>query len=621
MSTIAVPVIQDVITKDCDANLKLDDPENQSLSLSDANNLNRFNITDDDLLSVTAANSESESESLELDKEIPPNSQMDQDQDQDQDQEIRGRPSACVFVASLSSNLTDDILCQSVTSHFKQWGDVSLVKVLRDPANRPYAFVQYSSDEDANRAIMEGQHSILNGRTVRCEKARVNRTLYLQLPLPGMDQIKMKVLLNSFGEVERMVSVNDNFNIVESVSDLHTNWFAKFVYRQDAISAFANLKTKASWNIEWAQNLEDEYSNIPEVTIDRFSIFVGHLDPRITKDELIERFEKHGKIKEAILVNRPLSNFAFIKFRTKDSAASAVERENHSMFKFKTIHVQYREMYNNYKRKYSTENGFKLNLAPPPVNFKRRDNSFDKNGGLKSVNFDVYDQTSRCQRRFNYNSGKRFKERKMFHNEDYHQHTTIDSNVAKTKIVAPPPITTSDDLVEIVDEREQTETSSSSKDVDNETSRGNVYSSVPKSGYTYTTVDAEGAEDYYPPTTSSFQNPYYYYYVPGKDFVPAKGIGHPGHHQKMDMMMPHPPIPPPASNGGYYYPYPNYTHAPVSSNQPPMYPYYFYYNPLGGHVDGGFAGSVPTSVSRDFAYPTFKSNNPTAAAARSAGVE
>lgn len=303
--------------------------------------------------------------------------------------EVRGRPSACVFVASLSSNISDDVLCQSVTNHFKQWGKLTLVKVLRDPANRPYAFVQYARDEDADKAISEGQHSILNGRTVRCEKARVNRTLYLQVASPGFVEKVMKKLLSRFGEIERLVAVNDQFDCINSSKTPNKTWFCKYVYRQDAISAFANLKSKVNWNVEWAQNLEDEYKNIPEVTIDKNSIFVGHLDPRISKEELLERFEKHGKIKEAILVNRPLSNFAFIKFETKEAAASAVECENHSMFKYKTIHVQYRELYNNYRRKYSNEDenesGLKLNLAPPPVNFKRR-NIFNSNKNLNKYN-------------------------------------------------------------------------------------------------------------------------------------------------------------------------------------------------------------------------------------------
>ncbi|ODV87340.1 hypothetical protein CANARDRAFT_5886 [[Candida] arabinofermentans NRRL YB-2248] len=285
----------------------------------------------------------------------------------------RGRPSACVFVASLSSNLSDDILCQSVTSHFKQWGSISLVKVLRDPANRPYAFVQFKKDEEAKRAIIEGQHSLLNGRTVRCEKARVNRTLYIETTNKGMSDDDIKTLLEKFGEIEKFVGAEEKDCEEGSVDEEYSFWFCKFVFRQDAISAYANLKVKPFWNVEWAQNLEDESSDTPEVTIDKYSIFVGQLDPRISREDLLERFEHHGKIKEAILVNRPLNNFAFIKFETRKAAASAVERENHSMFKFRTIHVQYREMYNNYKKKLSSENGgVKLSLAPPPVSFRRR---------------------------------------------------------------------------------------------------------------------------------------------------------------------------------------------------------------------------------------------------------
>lgn len=289
----------------------------------------------------------------------------------------KDRPSACVFVASLSSNLPDDILCKTVTEHFKQWGNVTFVKVLRDLANRPYAFVQYGTDKEASKAIKEGQHSVLNNRTIRCEKARVNRTLFVH----ASDYKKVNInefrsILETYGEVEKLIPVEPHFKNTKDSEEFNQSWFAKFVYRQDAINAFASLKLKDSWRVEWAQNLDDEYKNTPDVTIDRYSIFVGHLDPRIKKSELIERFELHGKIKEAILVSRPVHNFAFIKFVDRDAAAAAVERENHSLFKYKTIYVQYREVYNNAggrkKRiNLSIRNGIRLNLAPPPVNFKR----------------------------------------------------------------------------------------------------------------------------------------------------------------------------------------------------------------------------------------------------------
>lgn len=286
----------------------------------------------------------------------------------------RGRPSACVFVASLSSNLSDAVLSKSVTEHFKQWGKVDLVKVLRDPRGRPYAFVQYNKDEEANKAIKLGQHSLLNGRTIRCEKARVNRTLFIRVNISDMTPAKMASILSQYGKLERLVPVDNQLQPAKNPSAIEKNWFAKYMYRQDAICAYANLKTRYRWCVEWAQNLEDEYTNEPEVTIDKYSIFIGHLNTTISQTELVERFQKHGAIKEAILIQRPLFNFAFVKFKSKLAAASAVEKENHSLFANEPIYVQYREMFNNYRkraRKWLTHKYFKLSLAPPPINFKK----------------------------------------------------------------------------------------------------------------------------------------------------------------------------------------------------------------------------------------------------------
>ena len=74
-----------------------------------------------------------------------------QDPQSSEDSE-RGRPSACVFVASLCSTTADDDLCVSVTNLFEKWGKITRVKVLRDTRNRPYAFVQYTNDKDAAAA-------------------------------------------------------------------------------------------------------------------------------------------------------------------------------------------------------------------------------------------------------------------------------------------------------------------------------------------------------------------------------------------------------------------------------------------------------------------------------------
>ncbi|ODV80652.1 uncharacterized protein CANTADRAFT_33947, partial [Suhomyces tanzawaensis NRRL Y-17324] len=288
----------------------------------------------------------------------------------------RGRPSSCVFVASLAANRTDDELSVAVATHFQKWGVPSTVKVLRDTCNRPYAFVQYSNNLEAKRAIKFGHNSILNGRNIRCEQAKVNRTLFLS-SLTVFTEKAIEKHLTDFGEIEQLAQSDPAGVLVESHSAKGSKaWYCKFVYRDDAIRAFANLSEGNNFEVEWAQNI-DTCNNDPEIeeleskpSFDKFSIFVGQLSPNIKDKELKERFSRHGMITHVDLIRKPGNTFAFVKFEDESSAASAVERENHSMLCGKTMHVQYRETFVNPSRSFDRVKG--IALAPPPINLNRR---------------------------------------------------------------------------------------------------------------------------------------------------------------------------------------------------------------------------------------------------------
>ncbi|KAG0329004.1 hypothetical protein BG000_000254, partial [Podila horticola] len=91
----------------------------------------------------------------------------------------RGEPQACLFVASLCSTRTEAELVDSVTKHFSKWGPLLNIKVLKDWAGRPYSFVQFVHVPHAQRAMAEAQNSVVDGRHIRIEQARVNRTLFI----------------------------------------------------------------------------------------------------------------------------------------------------------------------------------------------------------------------------------------------------------------------------------------------------------------------------------------------------------------------------------------------------------------------------------------------------------
>lgn len=298
------------------------------------------------------------------------------------EEEHRGKPSACVFVASLCATKNDDELWYSVTNHFAVFGRISAVKVLRDTANRPYAFVQYYNEHDSNNAIRLGNKSILDGRHLRCEAAKVNRTLFIDF-YRTLSMEEVRKTLAEFGEIEDFSSSN-NFGVIRFDGNVKSRfWFVKFVYRDDAIRAFAHLTNDSNFEVKWAQNIDHSktsfkstytpvrrYSNNDvQHKFDNYSIFIGQLSPETTKEDLQERFSKHGKIENINLIHKENNVFAFIKFEEETGAARSVESENHSMFLKKTIHVQYKEYHGN-KKILNESKG--IQLAPSPINSGNR---------------------------------------------------------------------------------------------------------------------------------------------------------------------------------------------------------------------------------------------------------
>ncbi|CAK9441267.1 uncharacterized protein LODBEIA_P51360 [Lodderomyces beijingensis] len=326
------------------------------------------------------------------DKSVSPEKSTEHVAKPEQDESfVRGRPSACVFVASLRSSMADDDLCVAVTNHFKKWGSLTTVKVLRDTSNRPYAFVQYLTEEDSKIAIEMGHNSMLNGRSIRCEAAKVNRTLFFTSKSVLAESV-IRAILDRFGEIEELVPSNSRGQIFTATAGSaackgYRNWFCKFVYRDDAIKAFASLTEEGFYQIEWAQNVDkanpvaqfdDSDSKIEyKVKFDKFSVFVGQLSSTVKETDLRKRFERHGEILNLTLMKKATSTFAFIQFKDESSAAGSVEAENHSMLCGKTMHVQYREVRVRAPRKFSVA------LAPPPINLGKK--SFGKNhdGGNK----------------------------------------------------------------------------------------------------------------------------------------------------------------------------------------------------------------------------------------------
>ncbi|OAD68391.1 hypothetical protein PHYBLDRAFT_150567 [Phycomyces blakesleeanus NRRL 1555(-)] len=260
----------------------------------------------------------------------------------------RGDPAACIFVASLTKEKNDEELNLSVSNHFVRWGKLLNVKVLKDWMGRPYAFVQYETIVDAQNALRLGPGTILDGRNIRCEPARVNRTLCLgSLKGPLVKE-----------EVRAEVSVHGE---IEDITILHPRGrkycaFVKYHYRDDAIKAFLILRAPPfteRWTVEWASNLDSKDPESRCSYTDRTSIFIGNLHEDTTTGELTEKFGVYGTIIYSRIIRKPVYQghkrvYAFIKYKSGKEATDAIEHENTFQWKEKELRVAYRDHYNSH---------------------------------------------------------------------------------------------------------------------------------------------------------------------------------------------------------------------------------------------------------------------------------
>ncbi|CAO3592968.1 unnamed protein product [Absidia cylindrospora] len=263
----------------------------------------------------------------------------DDDKNQKDNQvDKRGNPLACIFVASLNRSTTVKELILSLHKHFEQWGEIISVKVSKDWLDRPYAFIQYERICDAKQALIQGYGSLLDGRAVRCEAARVNRTLHLsslKSPLIEKDILQQ---LSKFGAVENIHFVHDQG--IQSA-------YVKFCYRDDAINAYLYFKSShplGPWIVKWTPNVtcSGEDSNYYSSCV-----FIGNLDPSISKSDLTEKFGKYGIIINAYASTRmsPLYNttFGIVYYTTCEAATQAINAENGQDWFGRRMRVTYRE--------------------------------------------------------------------------------------------------------------------------------------------------------------------------------------------------------------------------------------------------------------------------------------
>ncbi|KAK9331131.1 hypothetical protein V1520DRAFT_369003 [Lipomyces starkeyi] len=283
------------------------DLEASPMSLDDQSHFGDFDASDNTNSGCWTPNPKSDdAESIRSDSTLSPKAVLNLSSAAESDVHMtnvdaidRSHPSACLFVASLSSAHTLESLRIAVMNVFAKWNPLD-VTAHRDSSDRPYAFVQLRSYEDARDALRECRGALIFDRPIRCEHARVNRALFLASASRHLLRRDAENIFKKFGQLEFLISATIQYGRGNV-----RGWCAKFEYREDAIEAYFNLKPNEDCIIFYVQNPDPR---IP-TSMDNPSIFIRNLDAkRVTTELLQSRFATYGRIIDIELLNRSSSD-------------------------------------------------------------------------------------------------------------------------------------------------------------------------------------------------------------------------------------------------------------------------------------------------------------------------
>jgi RNA recognition motif-containing protein len=154
--------------------------------------------------------------------------------------QARGPSEACLFIANLPQQFSNEQLSQHLVQLFEPFGHILSVKSSRDKRGRPYGFIQFETVDEAYQASLHGSTLLFEGRRLRIEKARCMRSLLLRnVHLSFSDKI-LRTLLEQFSAFDdisgRVVCIG-------------------YAHRSDAVKAFKELRSSyAAWLVNWIPN-------------------------------------------------------------------------------------------------------------------------------------------------------------------------------------------------------------------------------------------------------------------------------------------------------------------------------------------------------------------------------
>ncbi|KAF4512735.1 hypothetical protein G6O67_000080 [Ophiocordyceps sinensis] len=249
--------------------------------------------------------------------------------------------SSCMFVANLPQQFHDRKLEEEVTKTFSQFGIV-FVKIKRDSRGMPFAFCQYTNDQDAQSAMKQGKGVMILERPCRTEMARAHSS-FIVYKFSGQ-RIRLheaRDLLRRLGQISKAEYLNEGLRAVARLPQTVVVTFKMYDPRRDPPKIFAYDQTYCVRVFDPKALAAQESSPVAtpregtflrQYDRDRRSAYVGNLPPSMTKDVLRSLASSCGEVLDVQLHHKEVLGggglktcFGFLEFSRPDAPDELVE--------------------------------------------------------------------------------------------------------------------------------------------------------------------------------------------------------------------------------------------------------------------------------------------------------
>ncbi|KAK4102728.1 hypothetical protein N658DRAFT_422656 [Parathielavia hyrcaniae] len=256
-------------------------------------------------------------------------------------------PSACVFIANLPESKDDRALEAAVTREFSRYGTV-FVKIRREAKGNmigmPYAFAQYTNDDDAKAAMDEGKGTMILGRPCRTEMVKANRNFVIYSRCGEDITTDMaREILEPYGELSKCEMLSAQMQEAMDLPPAVLVEFARFDPKRDLNSA---VRQYDGYRIDafdakkrsTVSKTDADEDFLRRYDVDRRSVYVGGLPLETTRQDLLELFSAVGEVVSCNVLAKAnyhgqiSRTFAFVEFDRADAPDEAVKEFNNTYY-------------------------------------------------------------------------------------------------------------------------------------------------------------------------------------------------------------------------------------------------------------------------------------------------